>query len=51
MVNRSRGLHSWGRGDAGDVQVVGNYAYVALGGGGMGVFDVSNPTNVVRVGG
>ena len=39
------------RGEAYDVQVVGNYAYVALGAGGLQVIDVSDPTNCVRVGG
>ena len=31
--------------------MVGNYAYVALGSGGLAVFDVSDPTNCVQVGG
>ncbi len=34
-----------------DVKVVGKYAYVAMGYGGLAVIDVSNPTNCVRVGG
>lgn len=44
---------TWPRpgGSAHDVKVVGNYAYVALGAGGLAVIDVSNPTNCVRVGG
>ena len=37
-------------GDAWDVRVVGNYAYVATGAGGLAVIDVSNPTNCVQVG-
>jgi len=39
------------RGEANDVKVVGNYAYVALGEAGLAVIDVRNPTNCVRVGG
>ena len=42
---------AWPRGYAQVVKVVGNYAYVALGAGGLVVIDVSNPTNCVRVGG
>ena len=48
---------AWPRGDALDVKVVGNYAYVALHSTGfldsrsLGVFDVSNPSNCVQVGG
>jgi hypothetical protein len=42
---------TWPRGDAHDVKVVGNYAYVALGAGGLAVIDVSNRTNCTRVGG
>ena len=42
---------AWPRGRANDVKVVGNYAYAALGAGGLAVFDVSNPTNSVQVGG
>lgn len=34
-----------------DVKVVGNYAYAAICQGGLAVFDVSNPTNCVQVGG
>src|SRR5258705_13987081 len=32
------------------VNVVGNRAYVALGSGGLAVFDVSDPTNIMQVG-
>ena len=41
------------RGEATEVKVVGNYAYVTLYGTGAGleVIDVSNPANCVRVGG
>jgi len=39
------------RGWASDVKMAGNYAYVALVGGGLAVVDVSNPTTCVRVGG
>jgi hypothetical protein len=38
-------------GPAYDVKVAGNYAYVALGPGGLTVIDVSRSTNCVRVGG
>jgi len=38
-------------GDARDVKVSGNYAYVADHDAGLQVIDVSNPTNCVRVGG
>ncbi len=38
-------------GSANNVQVVGNYAYVADDAAGLQVIDVSNPTNPVRVGG
>ena len=31
--------------------MAGRYAYVALGGAGLAVIDLSNPTNCVRVGG
>lgn len=41
----------WPPGSAWDVKVVGNYAYVALGAGGLAVIDVSNPTNCAQVGG
>ena len=41
----------WTRGYAQVVKVVGNYAYVAIGAGGLAVIDVSNSTNCVRVGG
>lgn len=34
-----------------DVKVVGNNAYVAVGAGGLAVFDVSNATNSVHLGG
>jgi hypothetical protein len=34
-----------------DVKVSGNYAYLAASGDGLVVFDISNPTNCVRVGG
>ena len=34
-----------------DVEVVGNYAYVALSQAGLTVLDVSNPTNCLPVGG
>src|SRR5262245_4569512 len=39
------------RGEVLDVKLSGSYAYVALGFGGFAVFDVSNPTNCLRVGG
>ena len=42
---------AWPRGAALDVQVAGNYAYIALGAAGLAVIDASNPTNAVRVGG
>ena len=38
-------------GNARGVAVSGNYAYVADGGAGLQVIDVSNPANCVRVGG
>jgi hypothetical protein len=38
------------RGQAGDVKIVGHYAYVASGSSGLTILDVSNPTNCVRVG-
>jgi hypothetical protein len=38
-------------GAAFDIQVVEKFAYIALGQGGLAVFDVSSPTNVVPVGG
>ena len=41
----------YARGYANDVKVVGQYAYVAVGEGGLAVFDVSDPANPVRVGG
>ena len=34
-----------------DVKVVGNFAYDAIGYDGLAVFDVSNPTNLIHVGG
>src|SRR5688572_8803560 len=37
-------------GDAVDVKVAGNYAYVALYEAGLAIFDVSNPTSGVLVG-
>lgn len=40
----------WRRGEARSVAVAGNYAYVALDTAGLAVFEVSNPTNCVRVG-
>ena len=39
------------RGNARDVKVVGNYAYLADGGAGLQGIDVSNPAHCVRVGG
>src|ERR1044071_6012446 len=43
---------TWPRGDeALDVAVASNYAFVALGSGGLAVIDVSDPTNCVQVGG
>ena len=42
---------AWPSGMARDVKVRNNFAYVAQGSGGMAVFDVSNPTNCVQVGG
>jgi hypothetical protein len=41
----------WQRGSAQAVAASGNYAYVADGGTGLQVIDVSNPTHPVRVGG
>ena len=41
----------WAGSSAQHVQVVGKYAYLALGSGGIAIIDVSNPTNFVRVGG
>ena len=41
----------WPRGSHYDVKVVQNFAYVALGASGLGVFDVSNPANPIQVGG
>ena len=37
------GEPGWPRGDAYDVQVAGDFAYVALGPGGLAIFDVGNP--------
>ena len=42
---------AWPRSETYEVQVVGQHAYAALGSQGLGVYDVSNPTNSVRVGG
>lgn len=39
------------RGKARDVFVVGTTAYVAIGLGGLAIFDVSNPANPTRRGG
>ena len=39
------------RGEAYGVTVLGNYAYLALNRGGLAIFDVSNATNCVPVGG
>ena len=41
----------YARGDATDVVVVGNRAYVAFGYGGLLILDISNPANPVRLGG
>ena len=45
-----RGEWVWPSGIAFDVKVVGRYAYVAGGPGGLAVIDVSDPANCVRVG-
>jgi hypothetical protein len=41
----------YARGDAMSVQVVGNIAYVAQETGGLGIYDISNPGRVLRLGG
>jgi len=41
---------AWPRGQPADIAVAGNHACVALGYGGLGIFDVSNPANPVQVG-
>lgn len=40
---------TWSRGDAAEISVAGNHAYVVLRSGGLAIYDVAQPSSVVQV--